>query len=307
LDDLGNSIEIPWIETQLHYKVLDGLFPVNYGHSYKIRIEFRDGKVVESDFSVLKKLKKNNSLRYAIDTRTEVDEFGEEYVRNYIQYYYNTELSTDLETKYHHDITRTFRFTDYVRPRPPQENFQIRPLTSQKRKTCFVTDNKDFLDTKLFDPVKLGKFLDGGRMYESMIFEEPLDWRYAEDYNFTIIQESVDDHAYAYYEKITELLSFSGGMFEPKPAKVASNMNYIEDSEASVYGFFYSTEQDTSRLFIRRQEVGRPDTICLRDQPFRSSGEILSPATSCRWFLGTCCDCLDFDNSTLTKPSFWQD
>lgn len=306
-DDEGNQIEIPWIETQLHYKVLDGVFPVEYGRSYKIRIEFRDGKIVESDYSVLKELKKNNSLRYDIDTRTELDEFGEERVRKYIQYYYTTELSADLETKYHHDITRTFRFTDYVRPRPPQENFQIRPLTSQKRKTCFVTDNKDFLDTKLFDPLLLVKFLDNNGVYESMVFEEPLDWRYAEDYNFTIIQESVDEHAYTYYDKITQLLNFSGGMFEPKPAKVASNMSYVVDTDASVYGFFYATEQDTSRLFIKRQEVGRPDTICLRDQPLRSSGEILSPETSCRWFLGTCCDCLDFENSTLEKPSFWQD
>lgn len=307
IDDQENKIEIPWIRTQLHYKVLDGVFPIDYERSYMIRVEFINGRVVESDYSKLKELKKNNELKYKIDTRTELDEFGEEQITKYVQYYYKTEFSNDIETKYHHDITRTFRFTDYMKPRIAFGNFDRKPETSQKRKTCFITDDRDFLDTKLFDRRVLEQFLDADGMYESMIYEEPLDWTYAEDYNFTIIQESVEESAYNYYEKIGQVLNFSGGMFEARPARIPSNMRYLDDTSSSVYGFFYATEQDTSRLFIPRQDVGRPDTICLREITMFSSGEWLAPETTCRWWLYPCCDCLIFENSTLTKPSFWQD
>lgn len=308
LDSMGNNIDIPWVGDQNYYKVLDGVFPVDYGKSYMIRVEFENGSIVESDLSELKELKKNNSLRYLLDERSVPNKFGPGSTKTYVQYYYKTQLSSDDETKYHHDITRTFRFTDYRKPRPdgPEGNL-IAPPISWKRKTCYVTDDRGFLDTKLLDPIALSNVLDNDKMYESMIYEEVVDWPYAEDHNFTIIQESIDQATYNYYDKITKLLSFSGGMFEPRPAVVISNMRYINDTEASVYGFFYATEQDTSRLFIGREAVGLPDTICLRPPPAFSSGEITSPETSCRWFLPSCCDCLLFETSTEVKPSFWID
>lgn len=305
---LGNSINIPWVGDQTYFKVLNGVFPVEYGESYMIRVELENGNIVESDLSVLNELEKNNSLRYVLDERSVPNKFGPGNTKTYVQYYYKTQLSSDVETKYHHDITRTFRFTDYRKPRPdgPEGNLRA-PPTSWKRKTCYVTDDRGFTDTKLLDPISLSKVLDDDMMHESMIYEEVVDWPYAEDHNFTIVQESIDQATYDYYDKITRLLSFSGGMFEPRPAVVSSNMRYLNDTDASVYGFFYATDQDTSRLYLGREAVGLPDTICLRPVVAFSSGEILSPETSCRWFLPSCCDCLVFDNSTQVKPDFWKD
>lgn len=307
-DNEGNSVEIPWIRNQFYYKILGDEFPIEYGKSYAISVDLADGAIIESSYSTLRPIQRNNSLRYEIITKMEPDDNGDIQSITYIQYYYKTLLSPDLETKYHHDITRTFRFTDYPKPRSDRNNnTQTVPLPSQKRNTCFVTDNLNVQDTRLIDPKGFNIQTDEQGFYETMIYEEPINWLYAEDYAFTVIQESIDSFTHNYYNKITQLLNFTGGMFQAAPGRVNSNMRYLNDDQASVFGYFYATDQDTTRLYIPRHEVGRPDTLCLLPPPAVSSGEILSPEASCRWIIHNCCDCTFFNNSSYTKPHFWED
>jgi len=308
LDELGHNIEIPLIGIDVYFKILDKEFSVDYGSSYQLRVELEDGSIIESDFSELKPLEKNNSLRYELVSKSATNESGEDIINDYIQYYYKTQFSSNSEIKYRHDISRTFKFTDYY---PPDQiggvNAQRVPIpASNKKSTCYVTDNRDLLNLKLIDQNLFSEIADQNNSYETMIYEEIVDWTYAEDYNLTIIQESLDQKTFDYYDQISSVVSFTGGMFEPIPSQVKSNMGYVNGSNEDVFGYFYASDVDTTRLFVPRQQVGRPDTLCLRPVPAISSGSILVPDQTCFWITYACCDCLSWENSTLEKPSFWK-
>jgi len=304
-DDLNNEIEVDFIGTQIYRTELDDDFPIDYNRKYRILLALRNGQNIESEFVSIKDLPKENSLSFNVDNRIVLSEFGEEIERPYVQYFLDTRLSNDKRTKYHHDIRRTYKFTDYSRPKPLLDNFLSIPPLDFKRHVCYITDKRDVNDIRLFDPLLLSNVISSDFRYESLIYEEPLDHKYAEGYYFTVIQESLDSSAFEYYDKITRVLGFTGGMFEPKPALVKSNMKFLEDTESKVYGFFYATTQDTTRIYVDIDAVGRPDTICLSPGAGFSSGEILSPQTSCRWKIYACCDCLNEEASSLEKPAFW--
>lgn len=305
IDETDNKIEIPWIGDNTYYKILDDVFLVEYGRSYKLRVQLKDESVIESDFSQLKQLEKNNSLRYEIISREEFNEFGQPINTKYIQYYYKIKISDDIEINYRHDITRTYRFTDYREPRNLNGILQVVPMPSDKRRTCYITDNRDILNMKLIDQELFSKIADQDQFYESMIYEELIDWVYAEDYMLTVIQESLDQEAMIHFDKISNVLDFTGGMFEAIPSQVNSNMRYINDSDEDVFGYFYASDLDTTRIFIPKQEVERPDTICLIPIEGISSGSVLVPEQTCYWITYACCDCLTWENSTLIQPSFW--
>jgi len=126
-------------------------------------------------------------------------------------------------------------------------------------------------------------------------FEPTRDFKFVEGYHFKVITETVDENTYSYFEKIKQILSLSGSMFDPPAAKITGNMVNLTNEEATVYGYFYATEQDTMSQFIEPTTGDVPDFFCLR--PF--SG--MPPET--------CIDCTVWrsqgDGVAVIRPDFW--
>lgn len=297
-DRQGNQINIPQRDLGNYSTMIDEEF-VNYNNDYKLVITLFNGRIIESTYQTLRRLPRNNTLTFDKEIRPFVNELNFSEQKEYLSFNLRTELPVEEGTKVRHDVIHTYRFTDYFRG--------TRTGLPKANKTCYVTEYKDIQETKFLDPSKLVSLIDQEGKYNTVLFDEVLSFTYYEGSYITLIQESISQEVVDYFEKIYTITHLDGNMFEAQPARIESNFTFQDNEDGNVYGYFYAAEQDTTRVFLSPEIAESPDTICLRPPPAVSSGTVLSPESTCRWFLPVCCECLDINGSSLEKPSFWVD
>lgn len=158
-------------------------------------------------------------------------------------------------------------------------------------RSCYITGFENISNLKLFDPAKDQS---GNSVFTQDLFEPTFDFKFAEGYYIQVITETLNQETYDYFEKIEKVTSLSGSMFDPPAGRITGNITNLNDSETTVYGFFYFTEQDTVSEFVEK-DLDIQDFFCLRD------------------FFGrppdTCIDCTtwgkDGDQATIFRPSYW--
>lgn len=164
-------------------------------------------------------------------------------------------------------------------------------LPTLEARSCYITGFENITNLKLYDPAKDQS---GNSVYVQDLFEPSIDFKFAEGYHIQVITETLNEATYNYFDKIEEIISLTGSMFDPPAGRVSGNMINITNEESLVYGFFYVTEQDTVNSFVEPDREIQ-DFFCLRD------------------FMGmppeTCDDCTVWGNQgddvTVIRPDFW--
>jgi len=163
--------------------------------------------------------------------------------------------------------------------------------TTILRRSCYLTGFESIRSLKIYDPEKDQS---GNSIFTQDLFEPTIDFKFAEGYHLQAITETLNPAAYDYFERIKQIISLTGSMFDPPAGRIAGNMTNLTTEESTVYGFFYVTEQDTVNEFVE-QDTETQDLFCLKD--FRG----MPPET--------CDDCTlwagEGDNVTVIRPSFW--
>lgn len=158
-------------------------------------------------------------------------------------------------------------------------------------RSCYISGFENIRNLKLFDP---SKDQSGNSVFTQDLFEPTFDFKFAEGYYIQVITETLNQAVYDYFEKIEEVISLSGSMFDPPAGRIQGNITNLTNDESTVYGYFYFTEQDTTSQFVERN-LDIQDFFCLRD--FRG------PPPE------TCMDCTAWEREgesvTIFRPSFW--
>lgn len=158
-------------------------------------------------------------------------------------------------------------------------------------RSCYITGFENKTNLKLYDPAK---DLSGNSVFTQDLFEPTFNFKFAEGYYIQVITETLNQAAYNYYEKIQEVISLSGSMFDPPAGRITGNIINVTNSESTVYGYFYYTEQDTVSDFVER-DLDVQDFFCLRDFSGRPPD--------------TCIDCNTWrkngEEVVVIRPSFW--
>lgn len=128
-------------------------------------------------------------------------------------------------------------------------------------RSCYISGYEDFTNLKLFDPEKDQS---GNVSFTQDLFEASLDFKFAEGFYAQLITETLDKKAYEYFEKIDKINAISGSMFDPPAGKVTGNLTNLTNSDATVYGYFYFTEQDTVGTYIEQDTITQ-GLFCLND------------------------------------------
>lgn len=278
-DGLGNySLYIP---------ADDPDFTVALNKNYWVRIETFDGRTFESKPEKGNAVPRAESLDFELYTLTRVDSDGFTRSQEMIRFLLNTPLRSSGAGNELQRVGWQSEWTFKVLDSPFEANVV--------QKTCYVTQALDVTGIKVVDSDELlGDYLSGYAVYENAITRN-----FAEGLVYTAIQESLSEDAYTYFSQIAQNVNRTGNMFESPPGAVISNMRNLNDEEEETYGFFYVTEQDTIRKYIRPADVGNPPLYC------PPPGGLLTQSGLCADFI--CCDCSSVDNSTTEVPDFWEE
>lgn len=90
-----------------------------------------------------------------------------------------------------------------------------------ERRSCYITGFEDIRNIKLFDPTGVNN---NASIFEQTLFEPSVDFKFAEGYHVQLITEAINAEVFEYFSRIEELLSLTGGMFDPPAGKIKGNM-----------------------------------------------------------------------------------
>ena len=288
-DEAGNSVELEQISTGTYYGEFlpgDPALSIESGKSYKIDVATFDGKNYESALEPMLEVPSVRNIKVEpIQLEVVAQEGGEEReLRDFLRFFIDTDLETGSSARkssLRWEVLRTYQITD------------LPTAFNGEPKVCYITEVPDVSLVTTFE----GESSGNSSLENFFIFDAPVDYRFAEGFYIQIIQESLSEGAFKYWNDVGEVLDRDGNMFESPAGKIKSNYTNKADPSDEAFGYFYTTVQDTARLFISPEMVGNPTVLCPPDLP-------PPPGGGCP--LAICCDCLSEEGSTTVKPDFWE-
>ena len=261
-------------------------FSVELGRFYRLRLETFDGRIFESDPEKGLAVPRMDDLSFQLVQGQWPDATGGFRPQELIRYTIDTPLRTSEQDDDLHLRWQT-EWTFKVQDSPYQHWIE--------QKTCYVTQQLDVTALDIFAP----RAYETDYLFDHVVYENAITRNYGEGLVFTVIQQSMDENAYNYFDQVAQNTFREGSMFERPPGTLVSNIHNITDAEDAPFGYFFVTQQDTLHTYVRPEAVGSPPHYC------PPPGGILTMSGYCADFI--CCDCLSVDNSTVTKPDFWEE
>ena len=281
-DSDGNEMIIKQTGTGIYYYEFqeDDPVQIEVGKSYQVRVGTFDGRDFESTFEPLLPVPRIENVR--VEKIGESQTLPNQTVRidTIMRYTLDTDLTAPGEAGRSYlrwESDRVARITDT-------------PITlGSESKTCYVSSRLGVLTNRIFD----GPRQSSSRLDDHVVLDDPIGPFYAQGLYYTVIQESLSEGAYEYWQSVREVSEEVGDIFGSPPGKIKSNFVNVTNPEDEVFGYFYATQQDTARIFVLPQSVA---SRC-------PSPNMVNPDGSCRDRL--CCDCTSVENSSALRPSFW--
>jgi len=286
IDESGNELEIPQTSQgnyRLEIEPGNPDFEIKTGKSYKLRVLTFAGQLFESTYEPLLAVPKaTDAIAEHIQEPFEAVP-GEVEMVDKIRFSLTTPIVVPGDTEKARllwEFEETYKITD-----SPIE-FGV------ESKTCYVTQDIGVTDVYLLN----GNDLSGDMVTNFPVFKRNISSQFAQGYYLTIYQQSLSKDAWEYWFEVQQSLNRDGNMFEPPVGKIRSNMVNVNDPEEDVFGYFYTTTQDTIRVYVSPETAGNPVQLCPPNVP-------PPPGGGCPVFI--CCDCLDAEKSTTVKPEWW--
>lgn len=261
-----------------------GIFPqdssiaIQPGIGYQISVRTAEGTAYESSFETLLEAPQPDSISKDFITREELDEAGGRLIKNILQFFIYTPLESGIGDKaYLRWIFQgTYRFDE-----KPAVGSPVPPPG-----VCYIKQGLNLDKVVVFN----GRESTDSRLTRFMLMEEEVNNRFAIGYQFTVRQQSLSKEAYEYWNKVSQAISLSGGLFEATPGRITGNISNCNDPAEEVLGYFYVSDERIIKKFIDHSEAGSPEALC--DNTFNANTQ-------------ACSNCLSLPFSTKTIPEDW--
>jgi hypothetical protein len=293
IDLNGNMIELPSKQQGIYQMEIpkNGDFPIEYGAAYKIKIELNNAQVFESTFDTLYAVPTPNAINFRKEQQEITNNAGETATKKSIIFSVDTHFR---KTKNSQKTNLLWEFESVRKQTDSPASYISCPSscnpTSGEPKTCYITLSP-FRNYKTLN----SKTLSGDEVIDFIILEEnATSYIFAEGYYLNVWQQSISPQAYEYWSTVNLLTNRNGSIFEAPSGKVTSNI-LSADKNTNVFGFFFVTEAVLNRIFIAPDIAGNPKPVCPTPPAPDGSGP------------GNCCNCLCEENSTTTKPDWWEE
>ncbi|MEM8527738.1 MAG: DUF4249 family protein [Bacteroidota bacterium] len=239
-----------------YWQRIDPSFDINYEDRYQIVAKLADGRVYESAFVQVRPKIPITSLNFEIIQQNLLNPTtGNLEARDFIQYTISTPV-----------VTSSMGKKPYLRWKSLKTN---RYLIEQGI-ICYTTQSADVNYIGLFD----GNQFTTDTLTDFPFFTDFVDGSFSDTYYFTVLQESLTEEAYQYWNQVSLSINRDGNMFEPAAGLISTNIRNASGVEDEVQGFFYATEQSVITIRICPSDVGRSTQIqvcngclCQRTEP----------------------------------------
>ncbi len=241
LDDTGSTWTYVYDSEFMQYVMTDDEFRAEAGRSYTLRVTFSNGEVYESAPQQMKAGPPIGELDPELTSRLqEVDIGGQVGFRERK----GVELSVNIP-ELDQEETLYLRYKAvpswvYVAPIPPDDS----PV-----KTCYVTN------IYYFKKVLTRMERSGGYPLEVLFLETVFNSRLEHDFTVYVTQYSLDKEAYEFWDQLALQQRSGGGIFDPPPFELKSNVFNVNDPDEKVSGFFYVAHESSVRWFINASEL----------------------------------------------------
>ena len=289
----GATLEIPVDFTQRGYATKipagDPRFSVEPGKGYLLEVELPDGRMYQSAIDTLYVGTPMPSVYYEIDQKEVLAGDGEIISEQVLRY----SITAGLKRPDGLGNAR-FRFTR-------ESIFKLTESNDNGSfgRMCYLSSEPDRSAMLLLDGTQTSnEELD---QVSLEILEDPLDFRYAEGYQMTVIQETLSKEAHRYWDQFDRIINRSGTIAEDPVGQLSGNMHSLQDPEETVFGLFYATHRDTIQQFVTPKEVGMPPMYC-------PLPENLTPDPDGELVTTLCDDCAyvwGADRTSFSKPPHW--
>ena len=283
IDETGDTRPVPEVAEGRYFAAIDVSDPflIQTDKAYKIRLEL-GGATYESAYDTIYSVPQADSLTFSWRQRQVLNEQENIVEETLWQLFIHTPLTgpnSSRKTPLRWDFNAVWSLVEY----PPPE-----PLFAR---TCYVSEDLGLDEVVVFDPLEIER----DRLDGFFLLEEPLSFKLANGQSVAVLQQSISLSAYAYWDRIGQVISRSGGFLETPPGKIQGNMFEVGNADTEVLGLFYVSEVDTLRTFMRSADFPNQIFKYCSTSRFPSYFEA---DESCR-------DCLTWPNSTYERPSFW--
>lgn len=297
-DNAGNIFELE--ETQPGVYLTPETFNGRVGFSYKLNITDLNNVHYESEPMEMRPVPEIDSLYYekVVIEKPEGFDKGIETCRIYV----DTRDPANNCKYFRWNYTETWMF---------RLNFSIRDSI------CYINNNSHEIDIKstaAFAQSKIERHL-------IKYISNETD-RLMVRYTILVNQYSLNQDEYVYWEKMHNILSNVGGLYDMIPASLPNNLHCIENPDETVLGYFSVSARSSKRIFIRDEFAGIKDRYadCVTDTIYSPKPPGLNETV---WILITypcsipcqpyylitnrreCTDCTL--RGTRIKPAFWRD
>ena len=278
VDDAGSERLIPEVEEGRFFASIDESDPflVQTGSAYRIRLEL-EGSTYESTYDTIYAVPQADSLSFSWRQRQVLNDQENIVEENLWQLFIHTPLTSS------HSSRRPALRWDFS---SVWSLVEIPPPAPRFARTCYVSENLNLDEVVVFNSATTER----DRIDRLLLIENPLSFKMANGQSVTVLQQSMSQAAYAYWDRVGQVISRSGGFLETPPGKIQGNLFQVGNPETEVLGLFYVSEVDTLRTFMQSSDfpvqlVG----YCTRFPDFFEAEE-------------PCQDCLRWPNSTYDPP-----
>ena len=277
---------------------------INSLKKYQLHIRTEGGKEYRSDFIELKQSPPIDSVTWkpAIDG---VTIYANTHDTSESTHYYQWTYSETWE--YNSDFYSAFKIMNgTVVPRPPAESIYI----------CWTTA----ASTKISINSTLRLSSDVVRDF-SLTSIEKGSKKISRKYSILVQQKALTEQAYSYWQQLQKTTENLGGLFDPLPYRLLSNVYNVNDSSEPVLGYFNGGGVSEKRIFISVTDLPNyllsayrspcvQDTIPVNDISKYGSATLLTSSVGepiVTGYLTTSSSCIDCkaNGGTTIKPEFW--
>lgn len=312
-DDEGMVETLTEVEPGVYKTSINGIRG-EAGKKYKLRIVTPNDRIYESDYELLVKSEKLDSVYSKIEYRQ--DE-GYPYDLTGLQFYLNTKLASQDTTYFMWRLEATYHY---------QSDYTIRWIFNGQLEWFYGPDSlyncyrtytvNDFfsMSTGGLNPPKIDAY--------PLHFVNTETRQLSVKYSLLVKQYTLNEKAFEFWDALREQNSNSSSLYTTQPYQIKGNMFNIDDPNEAVLGYFLVAGIDEKRIFVDRPKypVKFNYPICsLSERDFEAYGQMFmaDPVTYPIYAIETnggrravppqgCVDCR-LHGGTITKPDFWED
>ncbi|MFZ5941110.1 MAG: DUF4249 domain-containing protein [Bacteroidota bacterium] len=280
------------------------------GRDYRVRVVTPEGEEYESEFQTLQPGVPVDSVYYIRESS--VDPFtGDEL--DGLQFYLDVTAPDTLSRFFRWRLEETYEYTSAGPIDFYYMDFSLTPVPTEDKWAlyrCWITQEIE----KIFLSNTVNIELNEKKQIPLQYISTETD-RLRIKYSLLVSQFSVDEQTYRYFEQNKTATEGDGSLYTRQPEQPITNICNVNDSEARVIGYFWTSTVTKKRIFVKRPDELDVDINFCAVAPFDYEADKDGPfpmpimydkATNIRYTGAIYCfDCTK-RGGLLTPPSFWE-